>query len=466
MLALAMMRVATMLLSPEEMGKISLVLTTTAFFALFLVNPVGMFINRRIHAWKANGAARYYLTRYASYLLLVAFIASIALTALYLMGLVDFGIPFGWLIFLVCSSLIFNTINQTAIPSLNLLGDNRRFVLLTLLTLAASFACATFIVKTNQPLAQYWLLGLLLGQSLLAIIGCKILFSHLKTAKNIEQYPLIQKQHLRALFSFAWPVAIAAGLGWVQGQGYRYILGGQLGLAQLGIFVAGYGISAGIIAGIESVLTTYFQPRLYRDVSLNQDPDSYAQAWQRYASAVIPSLVLSVALIAILAPELTKVFVGKDFQSAVDFVIWGAIAETARVLMGVYSLIAHIYIRTHWLILPNVVGAMVAMICCVLLIPNFGELGVGISLAVSGAVVVVLVHYLLARYVGGGSPIQPILMAVFSALVLWGIALSLRQFLSLTGWLLSVSTLVPVGLTYLGLQYLFLQQHLKDKRNV
>ena len=466
MLALAMMRVATMLLSPEEMGKISLVLTTTAFFALFLVNPVGMFINRRIHAWKANGAARYYLTRYASYLLLVAFIASIVLTVLYLKGLIDFGIPFGWLIFLVCGSLIFNTINQTAIPSLNLLGDSRRFVLLTLLTLAASFACATFFVIKNQPLAQCWLLGLLLGQALLAIIGCKILFSHLKAAKNIEQYPLIQKQHLRALFSFAWPVAIAAGLGWVQGQGYRYLLVGQVGLAQLGLFVAGYGISAGIIAGIESVLTTYFQPRLYRDVSLNQDPGNYAQAWQRYALAVIPSLVLSVALIAILAPELTKVFVGKDFQSAADFVIWGAIAETARVLMGVYSLIAHVYIRTHWLILPNLVGAIVTTLLCILLIPNFGELGVGISLGVSGAIVVVLVHHLLARYVGGGPPVQPILMAIFSALVLWGIAISLRQFLTLTGWLLNISTLVPVGLTYLGLQYLFLQQHLKDKRNV
>ena len=54
----------------------------------------------------------------------------------------------------------------------------------------------------------------------------------------------------------------------MQGQGYRYLLEGQLGLAQLGLFVAGYGISAGMIAGFESVLTTYFQPRLYRDVSM------------------------------------------------------------------------------------------------------------------------------------------------------------------------------------------------------
>src|SRR5574340_542388 len=69
LLALAMMRVATTLLSPEEMGRMSLVTTTTAFFALFLINPVGMFINRRLHAWQSSGLARHYLTCYAGYLI-------------------------------------------------------------------------------------------------------------------------------------------------------------------------------------------------------------------------------------------------------------------------------------------------------------------------------------------------------------------------------------------------------------
>lgn len=459
-----MMRVATTLLSPAEMGKVSLVLTTTAFFALFLVNPVGMFINRRLHAWQASGAARHYLTRYASYLLLVALVAIIGLAVLYVMGLADFGVSIGWLIFLVCGSLIFNTINQTAIPSLNLLGDSGRFVLLSLLTISASFACATLLVKTGQPSAQRWLLGLLLGQALLAAIGTKVLFSQLKESKILKQYPSIQKQHLQALFGFAWPVAIAAGLGWVQGQGYRYLMEGQLGLTQLGLFVAGYGISAGMIAGFESVLTTYFQPRLYRDVSVDQHPGKHAQAWQRYAAAVIPSLVLTVAFIVMLAPELTRIFLGKNFQSAADFVIWGAIAEAARVLMGVYSLIAHVYMRTRWLILPNLVGAMLSIILCALLIPSFGAVGVGIGLAASGVAVVVSVHLLLARRVGGSAPIQPVLMAAVAAAALWLMTLGLRQLLNSTGWMLIVSMLVPVGLTYLGLQYVFLRQHLEDKR--
>src|SRR5580698_3094950 len=51
LLALATVRVGTTLLSPAEMGRVSLVVTTTGFFIFLLVNPVGMFINRRLHSW-------------------------------------------------------------------------------------------------------------------------------------------------------------------------------------------------------------------------------------------------------------------------------------------------------------------------------------------------------------------------------------------------------------------------------
>lgn len=458
-----MLRVATTLLSPEEMGRVSLVLTTTAFFALFLVNPVGMFINRRLHAWQASGVARHYLIRYVGYLLLVALIAAIGLPFLYKSGVVNFGISIGWLLLLVCGSLLFNTINQTAIPSLNMLGDSKRFVLLSVATIAASFACATLLVQTVQPTAQYWLFGLLLGQSLLAVFGTKILFARLRMPEMPHASPMIHKRHLQVLLSFAWPVAIAAGLGWVQGQGYRYIVDGQLGLAQLGLFVAGYGISAGMIAAFESVLTTYFQPRLYRDVS-TAHPEQQAQAWHRYAAAVIPSLILTVALVMMLAPELTQLLLGENFQSAAGFVVWGALAEAARVLMGVYSLIAHVHMRTRWLILPALVGALLSITLCALLIPGMGAVGAGIGLAASGFTVVVMMHLLLAHRVGGGVPSRPVLLASLAAVALWGMTLGCRYLLDATGWVMIISMLTIVGITYLGLQYLFLRQHLTEKR--
>lgn len=463
LLALLMMRVATTLLSPEEMGRVSLVLTTTAFFAMFLVNPVGMFINRRLHAWQASGVARHYLTRYAGFLLLVALIAAAGLPVLHMTGVVSFGIPIGWLVLLVCGSLLFNTINQTSIPSLNLLGDSGKFVALSVATIAASFVSATLLVQMVQPSAQYWVLGLLLGQTLLAAVGTRMLFSRLQGPQLSYAAPVISERHLRILFSFAWPVAIAAGLAWVQGQGYRYLMEGQLGLAQLGLFVAGYGISAGMISGFESVVTTYFQPRLYRDVNMDH-PVRQAQAWQRYAAAVIPSLLLTVVLIVVLAPELTRVFLGAEFQAAKEYVVWGALAEAARVLMGIYSMIAHVYMRTHWLIVPNVIGATLAITLCGLLIPGFGAAGAGMGLVASGFAVVATMHILLAHRAGGGIPPRSVMLAALWAVALWALTLGLRYVLDTAAWRGIIGILLLVGTAYLGLQFLLLRQHLTEKR--
>jgi O-antigen/teichoic acid export membrane protein len=455
-----MMRVATTILTPEEMGRVALVLATTAFFAFFLISPVGMFINRRLHAWKASGVARYYLIRYVSYLLLVALTAAAGLSVLYLNDVMNFGMSVYWMIALVCGSLIFSTINLTAVPSLNLLGDSWRFMLLSVAMIASSLVCSVSLVLLVEKSAQYWLFGQILGQTLIGVIGVKFLFSNLQQSKSVRAPPSIHSRHLHSLFHFAWPVAIAAGLGWVQSQGYRFVIEGQLGLAQLGMFVAGYGISAGMISGFESVLTTYFQPKLYRDASGN-DPIMQSQAWQNYAAAVIPSLMLTVILIVALAPELTRIFLGEHFQKAADYVLWGAFAEAARVLVGVYSLIAHVNMRTRWLILPNLVGAVISIILCVLMIPNFGMAGVGIGLVISGVSVVVTMHVFLARHVGGGIPVRSLLIAVLFSAVLWMGALSFRAvFSSSAGWCSVIEVLFPVSITYVALQFNFLRPHL------
>lgn len=461
-----MLRVATTLLSPEEMGKVSLALTTIAFFAMFLVNPVGMFINRRLHAWQANGSARAYLERYAGYLIAVALLAAISLPLFNLSGLVNFGMPIGWVVALVCASLIFNTINQTSIPSLNMLGDTRGFVALSVATLAASFGCAVTLVQTQQASAQYWVLGLLLGQMLLAVVGTKMLFAKLGLhGAPPTASPGIRGRHLQVLFDFAWPVALAAGLGWVQLQGYRYIMESHLGMAQLGLFVAGYSISAGMIAGFESILTTYFQPRLYRDANKGH-PAEQAQAWRRYASAVIPSQILTVALIVLLAPEFTRLLLGERFQGAASFVVWGAMAEAARVLTGVYSLIAHVFMRTRWLILPTSVGAALSIVLCVILIPSLGAQGAGIALALASFLVVALLHILLAHRAGGGVPLHALGEAALAAVALCATALGMRALFNTADWAAAITVVLITGLVHLGLLYRLLRQHLVKMREV
>lgn len=444
LLALLTMRVATTLLSPDEMGRVSLVLTTTACFALFLVNPVGMFINRRLHAWQENGMARRHLWRYQGYLLGVALLAA-ALLPLFT-SLVDMGLSLPWLILLVCGSLLFNTLNQTAIPSLNLLGHNRPFVWLTLATVGSSFVLAVLLVTRWGPEARYWLLGLLLGQAMLGLWGARCL-GHYLPASAAASLPVTAVQR-QTLWRFAWPVALAAGLGWLQGQGYRYVLQDQLGLAELGLFVAGYGISAGLLAGFESVLTTYFQPRLYREANQHSQ-----QAWPRYAAAVLPALLLTIALIIVLAPQLTWLFLGQAFHSAAQYVVWGALAEAARVLSGMYSLIAHVRMQTRWLIWPNLAGAALSLLACSWLIPRHGAAGAGMGQALSGLSMVLLLHFSLARGIPLWQPLRQSLLAVAALLLL--------SWLGPQG-LPAAASLLLVLCGYAGLQYRLLRQHLTE----
>jgi len=449
-LLLLAMRLVTSYLPPEEMGRLSLITAATAFFALFLVNPVGMFINRRLHAWDALGRAKYYLKLHWMYLLVVSGVAAGSLAVLNAMGAFGFHFDTVWLLVLVCGSLFFNTINQTAVPSLNLLEFRGRFFILTLATIGLGLVSAYLLVRTFSPTAEYWLMGLLIGQAILAVIGVAILFARLQTSV-VAQRPT--KAHLRIIFSFAWPVAVAVGFNWLQTQGYRFLAVDSLGLAALGLFVAGYGISAGLLAAFEAVLTTYLQPRFYKSVS-NSHTTTQSLAWNTYAGAILPSLVLVTFILIALAPELTRFMVGPAYQSASQFVVWGVLAEGARVVAGVYGLSAHAKMKTRLLLLPNLLGAIISTALILVLAPKLGAHGVGLARALAGIGLVLAMHYLMTTALEMELPYRLLLKAAVMGGLLWLMASSGRWAMGGTASLTSAGLLiVVVGVAFLPMFY-------------
>jgi len=444
------MRIATTYLPPSEMGRLSLITAATAFYALFLVNPVGMFINRRFHTWDALGRARHYLILHWVYLLAVCIIAGISLIVFNNVHAFGFHFNTIWLLVLVCGSLLFNTINQTAIPSLNMLELRGRFVILTLATIGAGLLSAFWLVKSLAPTAENWLLGLLIGQIVFAVVGVKMFFDKLQPAVSA---PKPTRQHLYTLFNFAWPVAISVGFNWLQIQGYRFFVADSLGMAGLGLFVAGYGISAGLMAAFESVLTTYFQPRFYKRVS-NNDKTEQSLAWNRYAGSILPSLVLVTLLLVGLAPELTRFMVGPAYQSASQFVIWGVLAEGARVVAGVYGMSAHAKMKTKLLLIPNVLGAVICIVLIKLLAAKMGGHGVGIARALSGICMVFSMHYLMIVALEMKLPYRQLLKGFSLGSVLWLLIAAGRWLLGGHEGMLGAALLIVVsGLLFLPMFY-------------
>ncbi len=442
------------------MGRLSLITAATTFFALFLVNPVGMFINRRFHAWDALGRAKYYLKLHWIYLLIVSVVAAASLAALNKIHAFGFQFNTAWLLVLVCGSLLFNTINQTAIPSLNMLEFRGRFVTLTLATIGAGLVSSFLLVRAFEPKAEYWLLGLLIGQAVFAVIGVTVFFDKLKPPVTV---PTPTRAHLSLLFSFAWPVAISVGFNWLQTQGYRFFVADSLGLVALGLFVTGYGISAGLMAAFESVLTTYFQPKFYKRVS-NNDMAEQSLAWNKYAGAILPSLMLVTFLLAGLAPELTRFMVGPAYQSASQFVVWGVLAEGARVVAGVYSMSAHAKMKTRLLLLPNLLGAVICIALIWALAPALGAHGVGLARALAGIGMVVAMHYLMIVALEMKLPYWLLLKGTTMGVALLLIATAGRWAMGGTESLISAGFLIVVtGSAFLPmfywLLYPFLPRH-------
>ena len=454
-LMLVILKTVTALLSPAELGKIALISSAIAFFSSFLINPVGMYVNRQLHTWNAAGVVSRRLGFLGIYIFISAVLSAILLGVGNYFGLLNIGMSSIFVFCFVLFTVLFNTLNQATIPSLNMFGFRGYFTFLSILTLLLGLLFAVCLVYFYGFYSECWLSGLLLGQVIVGLIGGVVLYAKVNHAAvdNMK----VSLHGIWGVFKFSWPIAITVGLAWFQSQSYRFFIEDALGLQVLGFFVAGYGISAGIIAGFESVFTMYYQPIFYKKISEGNE-EQRRQAWNHYASAIIPSLIVVFFIISVLAPQFTRLLLAPKFQLAAQFVIWGACAETFRVMVNVYSMAAHAEKNTRLLILPNCVGASVSLLSLYCLIPKLGVVGAGIALCLSGFSVVLMLHTRIKRELAVYIPYQTIGEAIGFGLLIWVV----NYYYQL--WFVPDLTIIPVlsqlsvtGIFFLMAEYVLLK---------
>lgn len=378
-LAVLGMRVATHYLSPSEMGRLSLYVTVTAFFTVIFIYPVGTFVNRRIATWFQTGLIANYFYYYWKYLIGVSLIVGLALFLNDFVQLVNLNSSILWILLLICGTLVFNTLNQTLISTLNQLSYRNWFVALSVVTLLFGFFISFLLVSFNAS-TEFWFLGQMMGQLLGAIVAWNVLYSRIPPIKVKSQLSL---NHIVTLFAFSWPVSISVLLNWTQTQGYRFLMEDSLGLDSLGLFFAGYAVSAGLIGAVETILATYFQPNFYSKISSSED-DCISKGWNEYAQILIPSLVLTAMFIVAFSKGLAILLLSSNFLAASKFIMWGGIAELFRSLTGIFGLISHAKMNTKLLLWPHSVGALISILLSWILIPILGSDGVALSLVFAG----------------------------------------------------------------------------------
>ena len=360
-ITLIMVRAFTSLLSASEVGNLYLINSLAMFIGLSLVNPVGMYINRRLHQWLDEGSIFNNFFIFNLYMIFLSLLSVIIVFFLNKAAGVGSSIDLRHLMVFMMFSVFFATWNQVFIPSLNMLNHRVSFIIFTLLTLSLGLGFSIVLVKTVAHTAVIWLTGSLLAQMLVTVFA----FFYFSKVTGIRldlkaARATMTRENLSVVAAFCLPLGIATFFMWLQNHSYRMVIERTIGLEFLALISLGFSISSNIALAVESVLHQFYFPFFYRDIN-TYDEDKRAAAWKIMAEGTIPAYVSLTLMLSFLAPYLVNILAGDKFEGAWIYVVFGAWAELFRMSTNILAAVAHSEMQTRYLIKSNCAGGLLAV---------------------------------------------------------------------------------------------------------
>lgn len=449
-----MIRALTTYLAPEEVGRNYLLLSLASWFSLVLINPVSTYVGRCLLEWNQDGRARMNYLRFWKYASVVAIVAAGLLIIIQkTIGLgVTIRIPF--LLWLILGGLLFGSIGGGVLVGLNILARRGTFVVLSNLIVWGGLGFSIFLIREFSANAEFWVTGQLLGQAL--VIGPAV-FLLWRLLSRTSQASLKADQSssftLPIVFRFSWPLAISVGLFWLQSEGYRFVLNSVTGEATLGFFAAGYSIGAGLMIAFETLFNQFYQPIFYRAIS-DKDTAGRAKAWNDYASAYLPTILLVGAFVALGGPFLVRLVAGQKFQGVAPVVAMATIVESFRMVSSAYYMAALAERDMRTLILPGTAGAVVALLGVYLLAPWNPLIGTGLALCLAAASVTVSVGIKLRAAIPIVIPWNRVTLAALLVLPMGLIFFSANGIAPESGKIQAIMILAVTGAYMLATQFI------------
>jgi O-antigen/teichoic acid export membrane protein len=405
-------RVSTTLLSPGQLGSVSQMMSMAGGFGQILFSPVWIYIMRGFRDWHESGVLLKNLMIYLKYIIIVSFFSMICAGLLQWIFHAVNGISIMWVVVLVGIYLLFFPINSAGTNGLNLLYRRVEFVVFSNLAnwVGLGLAAILVIVFSHQV---YWVLGQYLG---IAIAATSFIFlvMHLRSFKGKRVVECDSKKiipfNIRAVFPFAWPQLVTSIMWWIQSQSYRFVLDKIGVIADVGLFSVSYGLAATPIILFESLFGQFYEP-IYYDNLKGKDINGQAEAWNDYASAYVPAVLLVGTFVASSGPFLAKVFLGPRFQTVTNFFIWPAITEILRSIGATTHFLGIAKMDMRVLLLPVAVGAILAPTGVTLLGQWDALHGTGLALCIAMAASTVIGIYIGLRALPVTWPIRRILLS-------------------------------------------------------
>jgi O-antigen/teichoic acid export membrane protein len=374
-IALISIRLSTTLLPPDQYGSLAVLITFQAFCGLFIVNPVGQYINRNSHAWADEETLTERLLAYKRFVLLAGITGALAIGTWTLTQSMSWSERILQMIAILVT-VIAATWNATYIGMLNILGFRAISVAWATVTAFVSLIVSGVLVMQSST-GIAWFIGQAVGLALGALGSGRALHKLFLKAPQTQR-GLFEKE---ALFKYILPLAGATAFMWWQLAGYRLIIEYHWGLAALGMFAVGFGLASQLWALAESVAMQFMFPLFYRRIS-GATAHEGRQAFSDLVNTLGPMYLVLASASLVSAPALIWCLIAPSYNDVFIFLIIGIFAECARTLTNAFSTAAQVELRMSALILPYGIGALLITVFLEYASRSGGDLIFGVAATV------------------------------------------------------------------------------------
>lgn len=268
---------------------------------------------------------------------------------------------------------------------------SKRYSFLQVIQTLFSTAASLGLVILLTPRPELAVLGVTVGYAVMLLMDWR--------TTRLFLFPRgTSREDMKRLFHFGWPVMISAGLGFIVARADRFILQGLLGPEAVGIYTAGYSLAEQAIAALFMIIVMVSHPMAVQALETGSKEELDAQL--RLNATWVMGLGLPGAVgFALLAPELTTLFLGQDFrQDAVQLIPWVAAGTFLASLKAHY--IDHAFTlarKNHFLLYALIPTALLNLGLNFVLVPNRGILGAAYASVLSYTVSLALTWMLTRR---------------------------------------------------------------------
>ncbi|MGV0982102.1 MAG: lipopolysaccharide biosynthesis protein [Polynucleobacter sp.] len=418
LLMLAGMKLITTVLNPAEIGRFSLLNAGTSFFSLIFIGPVGTYINRKLHEWINSQILKSIINIYIYYIIIVSIFISPLVVVIFLkLNNPNLSINLELIVLIIAISIFTNSINQTFIPILNLINIQKLYLILTIGTIGSGIFLSYTLTSLFESKLIFWMTGIIISQLVFGLFGYYYIFRLLNLNKGVRSVSL-KKIDFKRLLKIIAPISISAALGWSHIQGYKFILFSMVDIQEYGIYIAGYGVAASLIAALELILITYYQPIFFKKISGN-NLINQGLGWSQYAKSIIPITIMGTFALMTIGDNLTKLMLGPNFSGSSKYIAYCAVAEFVRVLVGIFSYMTIANLKTYLVIIPQIVGLLFSCILMVYIVPIYGLIFAPLLLATGGLITCVLIYITRANKDHFNLPLGNIIKTFFIGLLIY-----------------------------------------------